>query len=49
MTFLLASLIADFLYLSFSICILLVSFTLGHFNKSSPTLLQVATYRLALC
>jgi len=36
-----AALIPGFLYLSVSVCILLVSFTLSRFNKSSPTLLQV--------
>jgi len=37
----LASLVAVFLYLSFSVGISLVFFTLRHFNKSSPTFLQV--------
>jgi len=37
----LASLIAGYLYLRSPVCILLVSFTLSHFNKPSPTLQQV--------
>jgi len=37
----LTSLIAGYLYLSFLSFQLLVSFTLSHFRKSSPTLLQV--------
>jgi len=35
------SLIADYLYLSFFSLNWLVAFTLSHFNKFSPTLLQV--------
>jgi len=45
-----ASFIAGFLYLIFSVRILLVSFTLSNFSKSSPTLLQVLQpLGLALC
>jgi len=48
-----ASLIGGYVYLSFfvkAVYILLVSFTLSHFHKSSPILLQVLQpFRLALC
>jgi len=36
----LTCLVAGYLYLSFLVCILLVSFTLSHFKRFSPTLLQ---------
>jgi len=32
---------AGYLHLTFSLCILLLSLIPSHFNKSSPTLLQV--------
>ena len=38
----LTSLIAGYLYLSFSVCILLVSFSLCHFKKFCPVFLKVA-------
>jgi len=37
----LTSLIAGYIYVIFSVCILLIFFTLGHFKNSSPNLLQL--------